>query len=494
MSFSKYLAFDFGAESGRAILGVMENGKLKLEELHRFPNRQVSVNGRVYWDILYLFDELKKGLGVAARAGHTDIRSIGVDTWGVDFGLIDRAGHLIGNPVAYRDARTDGMMEKVFKKMSREDIYHITGIQFMQLNTIFQLYSMVDEKNPQLEIADKLLFMPDLFNYLLTGNATAEYTIASTSQLLDAQKREWAEPVFRALDLPLEIMPAVRAPGLKAGSLLEDIALETGMPRIDVYAPAGHDTACAVAAVPAEPGNWAYLSSGTWSLLGIETDKPVINDHSLAFGVTNEGGVNGKIRLLRNIMGMWLLERSRDVWIDKGMNADYDYLISKAEEAEPFRCMINPDDHLFLNPPDMEEAITGYCTRTGQPSPSGTGGVVRCILESLAMKYRFVLENISRLRSAPLERLHIVGGGSKNKILNRFIADATGMTVITGPQEGTAIGNIMLQAIANGDINDLNEARKIVARSFETETFHPGDQTGWNQQYDRAKKLFEGKE
>jgi rhamnulokinase len=214
----------------------------------------------------------------------------------------------------------------------------------------------------------------------------------------------------------------------------------------------------------------------------------------MAFGVTNEGGVNGKIRLLRNIMGMWLLERSRDVWIDKGMNADYDYLISKAEEAEPFRCLINPDDHLFLNPPDMEAAITSYCTRTGQPSPSGTGGVVRCILESLAMKYRFVLENMSRLRSAPLERLHIVGGGSKNKILNRFIADATGMTVITGPQEGTGIGNILLQAIANGDINDLNEARKIVARSFETETFHPGDQKGWNQQYDRAKKLFEGKE
>jgi rhamnulokinase len=488
---SKYLAADFGAESGRVIIGTLDNNIISLEEIHRFSNHQIMVQGRIYWDLLALFSELKKGLTAAAKTGHQDIRSIGIDTWGVDFGLIDHQGRLIGNPVCYRDSRTDGMMERTFKKISREKIYNLTGIQFMQLNTIFQLVSMVEEKNPQLQIADKLLFMPDLFNYLLTGKIVAEYSIASTSQLLNSETKFWEDEIFNKLNLPKNVMPEVVEPGSLVGQLLDDVAAEVGLNPVNVIAPAGHDTACAVAAVPAESGNWAYLSSGTWSLLGIESKKPIVNKESYKYGFTNEGGVDNTIRFLKNIMGMWLLEHSRRSWKKAGLMTDYDNLLNQASNVIPFQSIVNPDDPSFLNPPDMPEAIAGFCNKTGQNIPKTEGEFVRCILESLAFKYRFVIEMINSMRPIKVERLHIVGGGSQNKMLNQFIANATGIPISAGPIEGTAIGNIMMQAIADGKIKNINEGRKLVGSSFPVEHFEPQETESWDHHYQKIITLFE---
>lgn len=490
MSASKYLAIDFGAESGRVIVGILENNKIRLEEVHRFANRQVKVQGRLYWDVLYLFDELKKGLSEAVNKGHKDINSIGIDTWGVDFGLLDKFGQLIGNPVAYRDSRTDGMMDRAFKMIPKKEIYDITGIQFMKLNTIFQFLSMVEEDNPQLKTADKLLFMPDLFAYMLTGSKIAEYSIASTAQLLHAENKTWASEVFNKLNLPINLMPEVVNPGTTVGQLSKDICLESGMGAVNVVAPAGHDTACAVAAVPAHQKNWAYLSSGTWSLLGIESDKPIINDLSFKYGFTNEGGVKGKIRFLKNIMGMWLLEQSRRTWKKKGLSVEYDILLKQAADSEAFVSVINPDDSLFLNPSDMPAAIEEFCIKTKQAVPKDTGAFTRCIFESLAFKYRYVLEMINEMLVEKIEVLHVVGGGSKNNMLNQYIANALGISVIAGPVEGTALGNIMMQAITDGQIKDLDVGRKLIADSFEMEHFQPQNHQIWDDMYQKNKTLL----
>lgn len=490
MSTSKYLAIDFGAESGRVIVGVLENNRLELEEIHRFPNRQINIHGRLHWDVLYLFEELKEGISIAVKEGHKDIRSIAVDTWGVDYALIDASGQLIGNPVCYRDSRTDGMMEKAFDKMPEEEIYRVTGIQFMQINTVFQLVSMVEEKNPHLQIADTLLFMPDLFNYMLTGQKVAEYSIASTSQLLDARTRNWADELFNKLDLPRYLMPRIVSPGTSIGPLLEDISSKIGLGPVQVIAAAGHDTACAVASVPAKSKNWAYLSSGTWSLLGIESPEAIINEDSFTAGFTNEGGVGGTIRYLRNIMGMWLLERCRQSWENKGQPTEYTELLQQASAATPFRSIINPDDHLFLNPPDMPDAITEYCRNTQQPVPENNGAYVRCILESLALKYLYVIQKMNSMRPENIELLHVIGGGSQNKMLNQFISNALGIPVITGPVEGTAIGNIVMQAITAGEIKDIPAARRIVADSFPLERFEPENHGLWKNQYEKIKSLF----
>jgi len=470
VSSDKFLAFDFGAESGRAIVGIVQE--------------------RLYWDVLYLFDELKNGLAAAAAKGHRDIKGIGVDTWGVDFGLIDKKGQLIGNPVSYRDNRTNGMMEKAFSVIPKEKIYGYTGIQFMQLNTLYQLLSLLDTYDPQIEIADQLLFVPDLFNFMLTGQKFTEYTIASTSQLLDAKSKKWCQPVFKELNLPLHIMPEIVKPGTMLGSLLNSISKETGLNNVDVIAPAGHDTACAVAAVPAKAANWAFLSSGTWSLLGVENDTPIINNKSLEYGFTNEGGANGKIRFLKNIMGMWLFERCRQVWMQEQKKVEYASLIYEASSAKPFRSIIDPDDESFINPVNMVKAVSEYCNRSNQPVPDDKGAIVRCIFESLALKYRSVIEKINTLRSTPVERLHIVGGGSKNKRLNQFIADAVGIPVIAGPPEGTAIGNVMLQAVSKGVINSVEEGRQIISNSFDLQYFEPEKSAVWEDQYNRIKSLF----
>ncbi len=440
----KYLAFDLGASSGRALVGIYENDNLTLEETHRFPNRMVHVNGHFHWDILQLFDEIKIGLAKTAQAGHTDIRSIGVDTWGVDFGLIGRNGVLLGNPYAYRDIG-DEYMDKVFEIIPRDELYKKTGIQFMPFNTIFQLFRLVHDHNPLLDVTEKLLFTPDLLNYFLTGEMVSEYTIASTSQLLDPWSKTWQNELFDRLGLPISIMADIVEPGTKIGKLRKEIAKEAGLSQIDVIAPASHDTASAVAAVPAEGDNWAYLSSGTWSLLGVNSPEPIINDAALANNFTNEGGVDGHIRFLKNVAGLWLVQRCKSDWAKEGDDIGFAELTKLAEQAGPSPCHINPDDPRFINPANMPDAIAEYCRETDQRAPHSKGQFIRCALESLAQKYKQILDNLSDMLPQPVERLHIVGGGSKNELLNRLTEEATGLRVLTGPAEATGMGNIIVQ-------------------------------------------------
>jgi rhamnulokinase len=444
----KYLAFDLGASSGRALVGIYENETLKLEETHSFPNRMVHINGHFHWDILQLFDEIKIGLAKTAQAGHTDIRSIGVDTWGVDFGLIGRNGVLLGNPYAYRDIG-DEYMDKVFEIIPRDELYQKTGIQFMPFNSIFQLYRLVHDQNPLLDVAEKLLFTPDLLNYFLTGEMVSEYSIASTSQLLDPWTRTWQTELFDRLGLPINIMADIVEPGTKIGKLRKEIAEEAGLSQIDVIAPASHDTASAVAAVPAEGENWAYLSSGTWSLLGINSPAPIINDAALQNNFTNEGGVDGQIRFLKNVAGLWLVQRCKSDWAKEGEDIDFAELAALAEKAGPSASIIDPDDARFTNPANMPNAIADYCRETDQLVPETKGQFIRCALESLAHKYKEVLDNLGAMLPQPLEKLHIVGGGSKNELLNRLTEEATGLKVITGPSEATGMGNIIIQRRAD---------------------------------------------
>ncbi len=487
---SKFIALDFGAESGRAVLGKIENEKLNIEEMHRFANRQVKVHGHIYWDLLNLFDELKIGLAKVATNGHKDVRGIGVDTWGVDFGLVSRDNYLIGNPYAYRDARTDGMMEKVFDIMPRQEIYEYTGIQFMQLNSLFQLFSMVDNDHPWMRIAERLLFMPDLITFLMTGEKCAEYTMATTSQLLNARNKTWEKNLFAKLALPIELMAPIIEPGAVVSPLLREIADESGLPQVDVIAPGSHDTASAVAAVPASGSNWAYLSSGTWSLLGIETNAPIISRDSLKYNFTNEGGIANTIRFLRNTMGLWLLQGCRKSWARQGTEMSYAELVNIANDATPFSCIIDPDDPAFLNPPDMPEAIAEFCSRKGQKIPQTKGAFVCTIFESLALKYRHIIERINSMRNEPIEVLHIVGGGSQNEMLNQFAANATGLPVIAGPVEATAIGNILVQAIAKKELHSLQEGRELVTRSFPLKKYEPRDTVLWNEFYESSKEIF----
>jgi rhamnulokinase len=444
MAVSKHLAFDLGASSGRAIVGIYDNDKLTLEEIHRFSNRMVHLLGHYHWDILQLFDEIKIGLAKTAAAGHKDIRSIGVDTWGVDFGLIGRDGSLLGNPYAYRDMSTDEVMQRTLRHVPREEIYRMTGIQFLPFNSIFQLYRLVEEQHPLLETAKHLLFMPDLINYFLTSEKVSEYTIASTSQLLDPWKKTWHPELFEKLGLP-DIMAPIVPPGTKVGKLRREIAAETNLSQVEVIAPACHDTASAVAAVPAQGDHWAYLSSGTWSLLGIESPQPIVTDAALRHNFTNEGGVHGKIRFLKNVAGLWIVQQLRAVWVKQGEEFSFAELVQLAEEVGPAQQHIDPDDPRFTNPSDMAEAIVEYCRDNNQSVPKSKGQFVRCTLESLAFKYKEVISNLNTLLPQPIERLHIVGGGSQNLLLNRLTEEITGLPVISGPVEATAIGNIQIQ-------------------------------------------------
>lgn len=486
---SEFIAGDFGAESGRVILGRLTEGKLILEEVHRFPNPQVRIHGHIYWDVLHLFRELKRGLALAAQSGCREPAGVGLDTWGVDFGLINDDGTLAGFPVSYRDPRTDGMMETAFERVRRDEMYRLTGIQLMQINTVFQLLSLVRREASVLQSAHRLLFMPDLFNYLLTGVACSEETIASTSQLLDARSRTWSDELFERLGLPIEIMPEIRPSGSILGELLPEIREETGI-TAPVIAPAGHDTACAVAAVPSSGRDWAFLSSGTWSLLGVELEAPIINEASLGANFTNEGGFAGRIRFLRNNMGLWLLERCRASWRDGGETVGYDRLVELGEAARGFRSVFDPDHPSLMNPSDMPRAIAECCRANGQPVPREKGQFVRAIFESLALKYRFLLEHLGRLRERPVTRLHIVGGGSRNRLLNQLTADATGMEVIAGPAEATATGNILIQACATGLLSSLDEIREVVRNTIVPEHFQPHDREAWDARYEKADRLF----
>ena len=485
----KFLAFDLGASSGRAVLGTLENDKLVLEEIHRFTNGPIAIHGTLYWDVLKLFDEMQQAMSLYSHNHGRELSGIGVDTWGVDFGLLSRDDALLSNPVHYRDKRTDGMMEEVFKIVPREEVYNQTGIQFMQLNTLFQLFSMVLNKSPILEVADRLLMMPDLFNYFLTGSKSAEFTEATTSQFYNPRSGAWAMSLLEGLGIPTKIMPEIVPPGTILGKLSSHIAEEIGLGQVNVVAPACHDTGSAVAAVPAEEDvNWAYLSSGTWSLIGIEVKEPIINEQSLQFNFTNEGGVGGTYRFLRNVAGLWLVQECRRIWERSGQSLSYQQLVHLAEEAKPFIAFVDPDHNSFLNPPDMPAAIVEFCEQTGQSKPATMGEIIRCALESLALKYRAVLEMISQIRGL-IKKLHIVGGGTQNKLLCQFTANATNVPVIAGPIEATAIGNIMVQAIALGCLSSIAEGRKMIRQSFDLVEYQPQEQDAWDEAYQRLVKI-----
>lgn len=478
----KVLAFDLGASSGRAILGIYENGKLQMEEIHRFSNDPVSVNGTLYWDILRLFFEIKTGLLKCVNAGHKDIESIAIDTWGVDFGLLDADGRLLENPVHYRDARCDGMMEKVFEKVPKEEIYSSTGIQFVKLNTIFQLASLSENRKELLERAKTLLFTPDLLAYFLTGKMSVEYTIASTSQLLDAKKRDWDFELIEKLGINKSIFPPIRMPGTVTGRLLPEIAQEIGFDSpVDVIACASHDTASAVVAAPIEKGEKScYISCGTWSLLGAELDSPLINDRSFEENFTNEGGYAETIRFLKNISGLWLLQETRRQWNREGCDISFKDIDRMLETEVSANVYINPDDDSFSAPGNMPKRIEDYLTATNQPLPATKGQQALCILESLALTYRFYIENLEKLLGEEIETVHLIGGGTKDENLCRFTACATKKRVTAGPIEATAIGNIAVQLIAKGVIKDIDEARTLLG---DVKEYLPADTDLWDKKY-----------
>ncbi len=485
-----YLAIDLGAESGRGILGRLENGKLSLSELNRFPNTPVRLADGLHWDPLRLMAEVKQSIMLACQAGEGHLDGIGLDTWGVDFGLLDRNGSLISNPMHYRDSRTDGMIEEVFKIVPKEEVFSQTGIQFMQLNTLYQLFSLVWNNSPSLKIAETFLTMPDLFNYWLTGRKVCEFSNATTTQCYDPRRGAWAAPLLQRLSIPTEIFPEIVQPGTVLGPLSTHLVEELCVPTAQVIAPACHDTGSAVAAVPAENGSHAWISSGTWSIMGVTVDHPVINERALEFNLTNEGGVNGTFRLSKNIMGLWLVQESRRTWQQQGETLSYEDLTHLAAEAPALRSIVDPDAGDFLKPGDMPARIQAYCRRTGQPVPESKGAVLRCALESVALRYRWVLESLETLLDKRLEVIHIVGGGTKNRLLSQLAADATGRKVITGPVEATAAGNLLTQAMALGDIASLDDLREVVRCSFDVETFEPSGAPGWDEAYQRFLDLI----
>lgn len=481
---TKLLAFDYGASSGRAILGEFDGSKLQLNEMHRFPNEPVNAGGTLYWDILRLFHEMKQGLIKTVNLSGNDLDAIGIDTWGVDFGLLDRSGRLLGNPCHYRDSNTRGVMEEAFKIIPRHEIFYLTGIQFQEFNTLYQLFSMVIKQAPLLEKAADLLFIPDLFRYFLTGEKNTEYTIASTSQMLDSSDGRWARSLLDRLGIRSDILTGIIEPGTVTGTVAPGVSRELGIGSIPVVAVAEHDTASAVVSVPAVQGQCAYLSSGTWSLLGVESAKPVINKYTFDMNYTNEGGFNRKTRLLKNIMGLWIYQECKRTWDMQGEVLSFDELEMRAEESEPFMALIDPDDSMFYYPGDMPSKIQEYCVKTRQKIPETKGQIVRCVMESLALKYRQTFEGLEKIAGSKLPVLHIVGGGSRNEMLSRFTANSIKRSVVAGPVEATAIGNLIVQLIALGELSGLEEGRAVVRRSFPTGEYEPEDAERWDCAYE----------
>ncbi|MDR1864131.1 MAG: rhamnulokinase [Bacteroidales bacterium] len=477
-----FIAFDLGATSGRAIVGVLADGKIDMEEISRFNNSTIALGDHLYWNILGIYDILKNSLKTCVLKGKYMPESMGIDTWGVDFGLLAEDGSLLGAPYAYRDAHTNGIPNEYFKLVPRDRVYGLTGIQFMQFNSLFQLFALKKNHSSLLKAAKDLLFLPDLLNYLFTGVKKAEFTISSTSQMLNPKTMSWAKELFDAFGAPVSLMQDMVLPGTVIGTLSGNIAKETGAGKIPVIAVAAHDTASAIAAVPAEGENWAYLSSGTWSLMGIETRKPLIDKETETMNFTNEGGVEGTFRFLKNITGMWLLEQCRKEWAAK-KEYSYDELVGLSKEGKPFQSLVDPDAPDFMNPESMTGAIAGYCHRTGQASPDSAGQTVRCIFESLSLKYRYTLEQLKRVSPHPIEKLHVIGGGAKNEYLCQLTANAINMPVVAGPAEGTVMGNLLVQAMALGHLQSLSDIRKIVRNSVETTTFLPQDTAIWDDAY-----------
>jgi rhamnulokinase len=497
MAEKAYLAVDIGASSGRHVLGLFDGQKLRLEEVYRFENGPVEVAGHLFWDLLGQWSHVRQGLRAASGKWGSGITSVGVDTWGVDFGFLGRGDELLGNPYHYRDCRTNDTMPKAFGIVSREQIFRHTGLQFMQFNTLFQLLAMKLSGSPLLDIAESLLMMPDLFHWLMTGVKSNEMTNASTTQFYDPVKANWATDLLNKFSLPTRILGPISQPGTILGSLRAAVATEAGLPTTNVVLPGTHDTASAVMAVPAhsQPGkrpDWCYISLGTWALLGIESPQPVVNDACLKLNFTNEGGIGGTTRLLKNITGLWLVQECRRVWNLAGANFDWEALNQLSAAAPPLRSFINPDAADFGAPGDMPEAIRAFCRKSDQPVPDSNGAVVRCALESIAMKFRQVLGWVEELGGGRIETIHIVGGGTKNRQICQFAADSCGRRVVAGPVEATAIGNLMMQAVAAGDVASIAEARDVIRRSFPVDQYEPQNTAAWDEAYQRFLKVASG--
>jgi rhamnulokinase len=493
MSEKAYLAVDMGASSGRHVLGRFDGNSLHLEEVYRFENGPVEVNGSLHWDLLAQWTHVRNGLRAAARPD-LSISSIGVDTWGVDFGLLGRNDELLGNPYHYRDARTEGIMEKAFGIVPRAEIFRHTGLQFMQFNTLYQLFVMKTNRSPILESAERMLMMPDLFHWLLTGEKSNEMSNASTTQFYDPQTGDWAFDLLDKFGLPKKILGPISQPGTVLGPLRKKLADDLCLAGMQVVLPGSHDTASAVMAVPtvSKPGvrpDWCYISLGTWALMGIESPRPVITDEVAKLNFTNEGGVGGTTRLLKNITGLWLVQECRRAWNRAGENLHWSDLDRLCAAQPPLQAFVNPDDHDFLAPRDMPEAICNFCRKTGQTVPSDKGGVLRCAIESIAMRFRKVLGDLESLAGGRIETIHIVGGGIQNRQICQAAADACGRRVVTGPIEATATGNLMMQALAAGDVGSIAEAREVVRRSISVDVYEPQNTAAWDEAYGRFSKI-----
>jgi len=494
MGGSSFLGFDLGAESGRAVIATLRDERIVIEEVHRFPNVPTRVADGIYWDVPKLWNEMKRAIPLAEAKSRERLSAIGVDTWGVDFAFLSSKGVLLENPHDYRDSRTEGVMEELLRRVPKEEVYARTGIQFMRINTLYQLYSLVLSKAPVLASARKFLMMPDLFNHFLSGSEKSEFTDASTTQFCSPIKRDWDRELLKELDIPTHFLPEIVEPGTSLGRISENLASELNVSRdTPIVTPACHDTASAVAAAPLENNRSAYISSGTWSLIGIEVDEPVISKDSLSLNFTNEGGAFRKFRLLKNVQGMWPVQECKRIWASQGRDLSYDEITRLAEEATPFAAFIDPDDPRFIAPTNMIDEIVRFLEQTGQSRPRNEGELVRIILESLAFKYRLVLEQLETLTGLTIEKINIVGGGSRNALLNRLTADFTRHDVIAGPAEATAVGNVLMQAVAIGCIGSHRELRSVVRNSFELKRFKTEDHGPAEDAYKEFVALVDGR-
>lgn len=484
----RVLAFDFGASSGKAMLGIYDGITIRAEEIHRFSNDPVIVNGTMYWDILRLFHEIKQSLVKAKLHGGFD--SIGIDTWGVDFGIIDEHGNLVENPIHYRDIRTKGMLEKSFKMIPKDEFYHITGNQFMEINTAFQLLSLIEKRPYMLEKADKILLMPDLLNYMLTGIKKTEYSIASTTQLLDASKKIWSDKVIECFNIPRRLFAEIVPSGTKIGQISDEICKELEIEKSDVIAVASHDTQSALVAVPNKEDDFIFISCGTWSLLGTELEKPLINEKSIKYNITNEGGYLGKASFLKNIIGLWLIQESRRQWLKEGKEYTFGDLEKMANSAQPFKCFIDPDAPEFVPSGNIPKRIAEFCNRTRQEVPKTQGEIIRCINESLALKYRYELEKIKDCTNKDYRNIYMVGGGTQSSLLCQMTSNACNCKVTAGPVEATVFGNIILQLIASGAIKGLNEAKEVIRKSPDIKNYNPQNKSLWDEAYEKFKNVL----
>lgn len=496
MSDQIYLAFDLGASGGRLVAGYFDGAQLRLEEVHRFTNGGVWAGERLYWDLLGLWQQMLDGLRQAASSLDGQVVSVGVDTWGVDFGLLGAGDELLANPRHYRDPHTDGVMEEVFDIVSREEIFAQTGLQFMQFNSLYQLRAMSRSNSAVLGAAKRLLMIPDLLNWLMTGQQVNEFTNATTTQFFDPQKQDWAVDLFSRLELPDHLLGPVAAPGTELGELRKPIRDTTGLQGVQVVLPGTHDTASAVVAVPADAllqpqPNWCYISSGTWSLMGMEIPAPIVTEECLSRNFTNEGGVGNSVRLLKNIAGLWLVQECRRIWNQEGHQYEWANLVEQAAASEPLVSLINPDDATLVAPQDMPQAIIQLCEANSQPLPDSHGAIIRSVLESLALRYRMVLNDLEHLTGARVETIHIVGGGTQNRLLCQMTADACNRQVIAGPVEATAIGNVVVQLVTQGAVQSVHEGRKLIRNSFQMETFEPQGRESWDAAYEQFVQLVE---